>query len=590
MAGLVTHKILIDGKEIPGEYGTLSIEVQNEINKIPTAIIRVFDGGASSEKDFSAGNSNTFNPGNKIEIQAGYEMDDKTIYKGVIIKHGLRFGASVSELYIECKHEAVKLTVGRKSAVFPQTKYSDVIKKVIGNAGLSSTVDGSSDATHDITQNYVTDWDFIQLLSENNGLITAFELDKINVKKPTLSDASSLVVSNGDNLIYIKAEMDARTQIKKVTGVSWDMKEQKISKKESGSAEEVGIGNLRSSDLSKVLGDVPYNFISPSAIPMSELETIANAIQVRSMLSKVMGVVRVSGTPDVMPGQTVKIEGLSDKFNGTAFVSGVSHLIENGKWETELKIGLPKEKYAEVLPDVHAPSSSGAYPAVKGLYIAKVLSIHEDSDGQHRVKVKLPTYFEGDNERFARLSNQFVGKEGEETGFLFFPELDTEVIVGFVNEDPNDPVILGSLYSSKNNPPLPPEQNNFIKKITSSVDMEVAFDDEKKIITVKTPAGNIITMDDDGKQITVVDCNSNKIEMTDAGITMDSPKDIIVKAGGAINMEATKDIVLKATGDLNGEGMNVALKGSTGFKAEGAQAEVSGSAQTTIKGGMVMIN
>ena len=36
--------------------------------------------------------------------------------------------------------------------------------------------------------------------------------------------------------------------------------------------------------------------------------------------------------------------------------------------------------------------------------------------------------------------------------------------------------------------------------------------------------------------------------------------------------------------------MNASIKGQSQFTAEGAMAEVKGSGQTTIKGGMVMIN
>ncbi|MEJ7679307.1 MAG: hypothetical protein WKG06_15910 [Segetibacter sp.] len=77
------------------------------------------------------------------------------------------------------------------------------------------------------------------------------------------------------------------------------------------------------------------------------------------------------------------------------------------------------------------------------------------------------------------------------------------------------------------------------------------------------------------QKITLQDQNNNKIEMSDSGI----------------NIESAKDIIFKATGDVKAEGINIESKASAAFKGEGsASAEIKSSAQTTIKGSMVMIN
>jgi hypothetical protein len=120
--------------------------------------------------------------------------------------------------------------------------------------------------------------------------------------------------------------------------------------------------------------------------------------------------------------------------------------------------------------------------------------------------------------------------------------------------------------------------------------MKIEFEEEKKIITIITPAENSIVMDDDQGSITITDKNKNKIELTKDGMTFDCAKDFTIKAKGKIVMEAQQDIQAKATGAYKGEGMSVELKGSTKFAAEGAQAEIKGSGQTVIKGGIVMIN
>ncbi|RZJ52285.1 MAG: Rhs element Vgr protein, partial [Flavobacterium sp.] len=116
-ADLVTHKILIEGEELSKTYQVKSIVVQNEVNRIPMAQIVLVDGEAS-ERDFKLSNEDLLIPGKKIEITAGYHNDEETIYKGIIIKHSIKIKESTSLLIVECKDEAVKLTIGRKSKYF----------------------------------------------------------------------------------------------------------------------------------------------------------------------------------------------------------------------------------------------------------------------------------------------------------------------------------------------------------------------------------------------------------------------------------------------------------------------------------------
>jgi len=58
--------------------------------------------------------------------------------------------------------------------------------------------------------------------------------------------------------------------------------------------------------------------------------------------------------------------------------------------------------------------------------------------------------------------------------------------------------------------------------------MKFIFDDEKKIITLETPAGNKMMLSEDAKGISFVDQNGNKITMDDSGIAIESIKDVII--------------------------------------------------------------
>jgi uncharacterized protein involved in type VI secretion and phage assembly len=131
------------------------------------------------------------------------------------------------------------------------------------------------------------------------------------------------------------------------------------------------------------------------------------------------------------------------------------------------------------------------------------------------------------------------------------------------------------LHSSAKPSPITATDDNHEKGIITRSEMKVLFDDDKKIITIETPAGKIISLDEDEGAITIEDDNSNVITINSDGIAMES-------AG---------DISLKASGDVTIEGTNVSLTANAEFKAEGsAGAEMSTSAIAVLKGSLVQIN
>jgi len=189
---------------------------------------------------------------------------------------------------------------------------------------------------------------------------------------------------------------------------------------------------------------------------------------------------------------------------------------------------------------------------------------------------------------WARLAS-FYASDG--IGAFFIPEIGDEVVLGYLNNDPNNPIILGSLYSSKRAAPYELTADNYTKALVTKAELKVEFDDEKKVITIVTPGENTVVLNDDEKSILLQDQNGNKVELADSGITIDSPKDISITATGKITLDATGEVAITSKADVSVEGLNVNNTAQVGFKAEGsATAELSASGQTTVKGAMVMIN
>ena len=576
---LVTFTVLVNGQAIGREIGVISIAVHKEINKISWAKIVIQDGDVALE-DFQISNQDTFKPGNPIEIRAGYHSDESTIYKGIIVKHGIRIMRDRhSLLEIECKDVAVKLTAGRKNKYFLSDggiKDTEVIEEILASYSISADVTAdTTDASHkEVVQFYSTDWDFIINRAEISGKLVMTDDGTVKVKKPDFTQQAVALLQYGGNILEFEATLDSTSQFAAVTASGWNYADQDISEQEAIDPPIKEEGNITSQELSDVLGLDEYKLIHSGSINDQELRGWASSQLLKSKLSKIRGRVKFLGFPDVKPGSLVELQGVGDRFNGIAFVSTVRHSIADGNWYTEIQLGL-SQKWFSQQEDVSGLPASGLIPSISGLQIGIVTQLENDPDGEHRIQVRIPVIDNTAHGIWARIA---CVDAGNERSSFFRPEVNDEVIVGFINDDPRQAVVLGMLNSSAKPVPtdvFPEKDDNHIKGFVTRSKLKLIFDDDKKIITIETPASNKIVIDDDDGSILLQDQFNNKIVMNKDGITIDSAKDIILKAAKNISMK----------------GVKISAEASTEFSAKGnTTASLQSSGQTVIKGGTVMIN
>ncbi|MCH8987730.1 MAG: type VI secretion system tip protein VgrG [Chloroflexi bacterium] len=588
-SGVLSLSITSNGAKLKPVIGIVSVSVEKAVNRIPSARIVLLDGDMPNQ-DFPLSNTDDFKPGSEIQIDAGYMQQVETIFKGVVVKHGIKItGNNYSRLVIECQDKAVAMTVGRKNANFVDSKDSDIIKKIIGNySGLKSDVGSTDTSIKEVVQYYATDWDFALSRAEINGLLTIVDDGSVSVKAPEVGGAAVLSVTYGVDLMEFDAEVDARTQLASVGATAWDPKNQAVVESSPAAPDNLNKqGNLKAADLAKVIGLNSYRLQAPTANEKTELDSWAKAQQTKAELSSIRGKMKFQGSAKAKPGKVVELAGVGDRFNGNVFLTAVRHELVSGNWTTEAEFGLSANWFAD-RRDLASPPASGMLPGAEGLQIGVVKQLDEDPNNEFRIQVSVPVLQAETEGVWARLAS-FYASSG--FGAFFIPEIGDEVVLGYFNNDPSYPVILGSLYSSSRSPAYTPTADNFIKAIVTSSELKVEFDDEKKIVTIITPGGNQIVISDEDESILLQDQNDNKVELGPSGITLDSPKDITITAKGKVTIDATGEIGITSKADVKVEGLNVSNTAQVGFTAKGnATAELSASGQTTVKGAVVMIN
>jgi Rhs element Vgr protein len=567
----------------------MSIQVTHALNKISSAEIQLRGEVEIDSDNIPITDSDDFSPGASIEILVGYNgAEIKSIFKGIIVRHIVKLDLdSFYTFRIICKHVAVKMTYTVKDNYFLTKTDSDIIQSIIGNYGISCTVTASSDIYENMYQKMATDWDFILARADFNGFVVCLEGDTISVAKPEVSGSAVLTIDAGMSIISFEGSLNAEYQPSGIEASAWDPKTLTLISSTAAEPAVNAQGNISPKDLPGKLSQESQKLISTTPMTTAVLQTWADNILLRKRLSAFKGRVKFIGNANVKPGTIIEIGGVGKKLNGNAYVSGVSHTIDSDNWNTAVVFGLENNPIHES-PGFSFTPATGQLPAMQGMHLATVKKIDADPESGFRVQVILPSNATTVGETWARLSGFYATNTA---GSFFMPEIGDEVVVGFLDNDPRYPIILGSLYSKKNNAPYTPDAKNNIKAIVTKSLMKLEFDEEKKMITLITPGNNMIIISDDGKSIEITDQNKNSIKLSADGITMDSKKDINIKAAGNINITATAKLTASAKADVAITGLNINATANIGLVAKGsATAELSASGQTTVKGAIVMIN
>jgi uncharacterized protein involved in type VI secretion and phage assembly len=589
--GAVRFTIKVNGVPIPDRIAVARIEVSHCANRIPWATIAILDGDPASQT-FASSDLDTLSPGQSIEITAGYGgASQQRIFKGIIVRHSVRIlQDEAPSLEVECKDEAVRLTAGRKSRYFFDKKDSEIAEELLRNV-VQGEVESTRVRHREMVQYNATDWDFLLTRAEANGMLALTHAGRVHIRKPDFAQEARFALTYGSSIYEFEAEMDARDQFPQAEASVWSPSEQQVLRmRSSGSnglpggvrpsllsatATNLGInlpGQAPNTDYQQVMGWDAYPLRHGGAFSSEECQTWAEAQATKSALARKRGRVKFQGVADVLPGQCLQINGVGQRHSGKVFVTAVTQEIAEGTWFTHVQFGLPMQWAAQEFSDLHEPAAGALVPAVSGLQIGVVTRLEGAAGDSERVQVRLPLVEDGGDGVWARLAQQDAGSQ---RGAVWRPEIGDEVVVGFLQDDPRHPIVIGALHSAANPAPIPASDDNPEKGWITRSELRLVFNDEKKSVTLKTPNGKRVTVSEDADSIEIADEHDNRIVMNRNGIVI----------------ESSRDLTLKAAANLKIEGMNIEEKANASLKMQAqGQAQFKATGDMEIGATFVRIN
>ena len=586
----VTVRISAGGQPLNSSYQLISLDIWTGVNKIPKARLVLAD-GSPNQATFPISETTALIPGAALEISLGYDGEASPVFAGLVYQQGIEVVQDgFSTLIVEAADRAMVMTLARKNAVFDNLSDAAVMRQLIEQAGLQAQVSATSPVQPSIVQFYCSDWDLLLLRAQMNGMVAITADAGITVAPPDTGSEPVLTLTYGMSILDFRAEMDASTQYaaSAMQSFAWNPATQAVTASGHASSSVAAPGNIDSETLARVFGVKQFVQQTAATLPEAELTTWSSAGLMLSRLAKIRGMVRFQGSALAVTGAMVTLAGLGDRYNGAAWVSGVHHQVAAGKWSTSASIGLSPQWFAATAPQIAAPGASGQLPAAANLQTGLVVKTDADPDGQYRVQVSLPLLQAEGATLWARLGSLYATNGA---GTEFYPEVGDEVVVAFMNGDPRFPVILGSLYSQKNPPPVPPDAANNQKAIVTRGKLRIDFYEDAGAVEISTPGKQSVRLDDQAGTLTLKDSHGNSITMAAGGISIDSASAITLSAKTDISLAAQGSLSLKGSAGVSIGGATVAAKADTSFSAQGGtDAKLASGGMVTVQGALVKIN
>jgi len=533
--------VKVGGEALPREHQLLAASIVTAANRIASARLVYADGSAAAG-NFELAGSARFVPGAVVEVLAGAGAAPALLFKGIVVRQSVRVREHAgSQFIVECRHAATRLALQRRSANHIEQRDDEVIEALLG-AVADAEVAATGLRHAQLVRHDVSDWDFCVARALANGWAILTRGAGLAVRAPALG-RSVATLQYGATLLDFDAEIDARAQSGAVQTLTWSPADQALHACDGDEPAFRHAGNFDPDALAAGAGSAVLTR-PHAALDDAEATVLASATRLIARVNQVSGCAKCIGLGSVQCGDTVTLAGVGVRCSGAVLVTGVRHELDMAQgWRTHLQFGgLGLD--AALRERLAAPRAAQLLAPVAGLQVG-VVTDNEDPAGEYRVRVRLPLIDGADEGLWARVASLDAGRE---RGLLIRPEIGDEVVLGFFDADPRQPVLLGMLHSSAHAAPLQPSNDNHEKGFVSRSGIRLLFDDEQRTLTLSTPAGNTLVLDDAAQGLRLQDQHGNRLELGPGGITIESPNAIQIK--GDASAELSSSGVVNINGSL----------------------------------------
>ena len=540
------YSVLVDGAELSQEQNDRLKEIRVvDFLRLPDVctVAASYPGGDGVDNQ-------PFEIGKPVEVQLGAltERVPQTIFKGEVVTIEPTFGAGGCHVLVRAYDRSHVLHRARRVRTFQNQTTSDIVKKVLGEAGLTAKCEASGDPYEFVQQDNETDWDFIWRLADRAGLEFVVDGDVGELRKPTAEGAIELRWP--ETLRSFAPRATAVQQVQEVTLRAHNPKTKQTIEAVVTRPEQIAQIGMKRADVT-VFDDASIHVATEPVESQGEAKALAQALLDKLANGYIAAEGVAPGNPRIRAGCTVNVTGVGAKFSGTYRVAHSTHVLRAGAYETRFA-NSPAHTVSGMLG-----GSSSAAPSFGAHLVLGVVTNNNDPEELGRVRVRYPALGDEYESAWARVATPSAGNK---RGLLMLPVVDEEVLVGFEHNDTRRPYVLGSLFNGKDKPGpdlLQDKDGSFALHSDTKVFIESKGDH-------KHHTGGVLEAKVDGN------------------VKEDFGADWTNKAGAATSLKAG------TTFEINGQSVTVSANATLELKCGGSSITIS-SAGVKVSGPSIML-
>lgn len=487
----------------------------------------------------------------------------KLSFIGVVTQVDLKNNINEVNIGVITAHSpTIVLDGAPRNEFYYEQKASDIISSVLSGYPMTITKTEATQGQKEYCVQYrETDYNFIARLAGENGLFAYYDGQGFSVAKAASGDVEDLIWRE----TLGSFSLGLGTAPVKFSSQAYNYLQKRIFTQDTESLSAGGaLSELSrlSPDASKELyQQTGFAGSSRQVADASSLDRILNASRGHAM-GKMIKCSGTSNVPAVAVGHCIRVKGMG-KIDATYWVLSVRHTIDNS--------GTYYNNFCCTPLDMAFPQYKSSLNRVTQLQSA-VVTNNVDPDKLGRIKVTFP-WSDSKETSWIRVITPHAGNE---RGFFHIPEIDDEVMVGYVQGNPDRPIIVGSVYNGVDKPQEGVgEEGNNVKSFKTRCGHELIFDDtdgeEKITITAK-----------DGSQIVIDAANSSISIKSEKDISIEGTGDLLIKATN-ISIEADAEMKIKSGSDMS-------LDAGASMKSKAAGTSDVEGATVNVKGSMINLN
>ncbi|MEV7628604.1 VgrG-related protein [Actinoplanes sp. NPDC089786] len=578
-----TPVVTVNGNALPADLAAmLSLAYVDDSRNLPDVfVLRFRDPGSIVLKKagFAIGVKV------KVSVQTAEPGGPKDLIEGEVTALELDLDPTGTITEVRGQDVAHRLFRGRRVAAYPGMSLGDVVRKVAQRAkvdiGKVDNVPGvGAGKDGQLSQNNVSDWEFLSQLADLVGAHLAveegklcFQLPEPPAKAPTTdakATTSPLVLEAHRNLVSLRATVRASNQVPTVEAYGWDMEhKQAVTATATPRTPGMEVPGAKPTEIAAKVGAPPLRAADPAWQTTETVKAVATSLadQLGGSAVELDGVAK--GNPSLRAGAAVALTNVGEPFTGKYVLTQTRHTFSpTDGYRTMFTVAGRAERS---LYDLSGGGAGGGLPAevMSGLVPGLVSDI-KDPRKLGRVKVTFPWL---DKEYVTGWARVVQPGAGASRGALVLPEVKDEVLVGFAHGDPDNAYVLGGMHNGTDKPP---------KLETEPVDGGSGAVAVRGFVSRKGHSiqfiedGGVLIATGDGKLSVRLDVKSGTVEAKGDQIKLTATKTVEIKGPNGVKIDA-------GSGALDMKGMTASLAGQS-------KTDVKASGPVTVSGTPIKLN